>query len=109
MIFGCAENPCRPIRPEFAQNCERELVAEGEKFSNEIAHRLAREPVRFIEEQVEQIGQRVRKTRGALLQFKRGVFFAPGAVETLAAITARIEGQVSELKAKRQACWAISG
>ena len=91
--------------PEFAQTVSRELVAEGEKFLNEIAHRLAREQVLFVEEQVDQMGLRVRKTRGALLQFQnaKGLVSPQGAVETLAAITARIEGQVSELKAKRQA------
>ncbi|MBX3684608.1 MAG: hypothetical protein KF909_00625 [Rhodocyclaceae bacterium] len=91
--------------PEFAKAVSSELVAEGERFLNEIAHRLARDQVLFIEEQVEQMGQRVRKTRGALVQFQnsKGLVSPQGAVETLAAITARIEGQVSELKAKRQA------
>ena len=91
--------------PEFAQAVSRELVAEGEAFLNEIAHRLARNQVLFIEEQVGQIGLRVSKARSALIQFQNsnGLVSPQGAVETLATIAARIESQVSELKARRQA------
>lgn len=91
--------------PEFAQKISTELVAEGEHFLNEIAHRLAREQVAFIEEQVEQMGKRVRNARSAVVQFQnaKGLVSPQGTVETLAAISARIEGQISDLKAKRQA------
>lgn len=91
--------------PAFAQAVSRELVAEGERFMNEIAHRLAREQVVFIEDQVQKMGERVMKARSEVVQFQnvKGLVSPQGTVETLAAITAKIEGQLAELKAKKQA------
>ena len=91
--------------PAFAQAVSRELVAEGERFMNEIAHRLAREQVVFIEDQVQKMGERVMKARSEVVQFQnvKGLVSPQGTIETLAAITAKIEGQLAELKAKKQA------
>lgn len=91
--------------PAFAQAVSQELVAEGERFMNEIAHRLAREQVVFIEDQVQKMGERVMKARSEVVQFQnvKGLVSPQGTVETLAAITAKIEGQLAELKAKKQA------
>ena len=95
----------KAFTPAFAQAVSRELVAEGERFMNEIAHRLAREQVVFIEDQVQKMGERVMKARSEVVQFQnvKGLVSPQGTVETLAAITAKIEGQLAELKAKKQA------
>lgn len=91
--------------PDFARAVANEMVAEGERYMNEAAHRLAREQVSFIEQQVEQMGQRVRRARADLVAFQnaKGLVSPQAAVESLAQITAKIEGQIIELKAKREA------
>jgi capsular polysaccharide transport system permease protein len=91
--------------PDMAQAITKLLVDEGEKFINEMGHRLAREQVDFLERQVAEIYERLMKTRKAALDFQNanGIVSPQGAVETLAAIVARIEGQIVELKGKREA------
>lgn len=79
------------------------LAEEGERYMNELSHRLARDQVAFLESQVNAIGDRVSATRMALLDFQnREGLVSPGATaEALTNVTNRIEAQIADLKAKR--------
>jgi capsular polysaccharide transport system permease protein len=91
--------------PEMAHSIAKILVEEGEKFMNELGHRIAREQVVFLEKQVTEMHQRVMQTRQAALDFQnaKGLASPQGAVETLGGIIGRLEAQISELKGKREA------
>jgi len=90
---------------QTAQAIAKALLEEGEAFMNEMGHRLAREQVGFLEKQVAESGERALKARTALLNFqnKTGLISPQAKAESLVAITARLEGQLSELKARRTA------
>jgi capsular polysaccharide transport system permease protein len=91
--------------PEMAQAIAAFLVEEGERFMNEMAHRLGREQVEFLEKQVAQMGERLIVSRQAVVNFQnaKGLLSPQATAESLAAIVARLEGQLSELKARRGA------
>jgi capsular polysaccharide transport system permease protein len=104
-LSGVLRIQAQGYTPEMAHSIAKLLVEEGEKFINEMGHRLAREQVVFLEKQVTEMHERLMKTRQAVLDFQnaQGIVSPQGAVETLAAIVARIEGQIVELKSKREA------
>jgi capsular polysaccharide transport system permease protein len=81
------------------------LVKEGETFMNDMGHRIAREQVAFLEKQVAEKSDRLIQTRQKVLAFQnaKGLVSPQGKVETLTAIVGRIEGQLVELKGKREA------
>ena len=89
----------------MAQAIAQGLLREGEAFMNEIAHRLARDQVAFLEQQVAKSGEKALQTRRALLAFQNtsGLISPQAKAETLVAIAGRLEGQISELKARRSA------
>jgi len=91
--------------PDKAHAITSMLVEEGERFMNEMAHRLAREQVEFLEKQVAQMGERVLKTRQTVVSYQnaKGLVSPQGSAESLSAIVARLEGQLSEQQARRQA------
>lgn len=93
------------FEPAVAQAIARALLSEGERFMNEMGHRLAREQVAFLERQVAESGQRSVAARKALLDFqnKTGLIAPQAQAENLVAIAGRIEGQLAELKARRSA------
>lgn len=89
----------------MAQAIAQGLLREGEAFMNEIAHRLARDQVAFLEQQVSKSVEKALQTRRALLAYQNnsGLISPQAKAETLVAITGRLEGQISELKARRSA------
>jgi capsular polysaccharide transport system permease protein len=84
------------------------LVEEGERYMNEMAHRLARDQVGFLEAQLGDMNQRVLKTRNALIEFQndKGLVSPSATAAAITAITNRLEGQLAELKAKRSSLLA---
>lgn len=91
--------------PEMARSIVVSFVEDGERFMNEMAHRLANEQVAFLEKQVTKLRGRVMKTRGALLSFQntKGLMSPKAATETLNVMTSRLEAQISDLSARREA------
>lgn len=90
--------------PEKAQAVASMLVEEGERFMNDMGHRLAREQVSFLERQVEQMSERVLRTRQAVVAFQnsKGLASPQGAAEALGRIAAEMESQLAELKTRRE-------
>lgn len=107
-LAGVLRIRAQAYTPEMAHAVAESLVEEGEAFMNDMAHRLAREQVAFLEKQVAQIGERVSKARSNIVEYQSatGLVSPQATVEALASIVAKLEAQVAELKARRQ---AISG
>ena len=91
--------------PQMAHAIASTLVQEGERFMNELAHKLAREQVAFAEREVAAAGTRFAAARQAMLAFqnKHGLVSPTATVESLAAVAARLEGELSGLHARRRA------
>lgn len=89
--------------PAMAQAVARMLVQEGESFMNELGHRLARDQVAFLERQIVPMEGRVNTTRQAVIAFqnKNGLASPQATAEGMNAIAGRLEGQLSDLRARR--------
>jgi capsular polysaccharide transport system permease protein len=89
--------------PEMAQMIARALVSEGERFMNELTHRIAGEQVVYIEKQLQIRSERMNEARQKLLGFQNanGLVSARGAVESLSSVVAAAEAQLAELSVKR--------
>ncbi|MBL8394658.1 MAG: chain-length determining protein [Candidatus Accumulibacter sp.] len=90
--------------PRMANEITATLVEEGERFMNDIAHKLARDQVDFLEKQVGEMSERVLTTRRALVDFQnaKGFLSPQAAAETLTSIVSRLEGELTQLKASRE-------
>lgn len=91
--------------PEMAHSIASALVEEGEQFMNEMVHRLARDQVAFLETQVSQMNERLLNARKVLLDYQnaKGLISPQTTAENYASIIGRLEGQLSDLKTRRQA------
>lgn len=91
--------------PEMAYAIAKMLVDEGERFMNEIAHRLAREQVGFLEKQVKDMNDRALKAREAVLSFQNAhsLLSPDGTAENLVGIINHLQARLSELQARRGA------
>lgn len=81
------------------------LVAEGERFMNAMAHRLAEEQVAFLEQQVGDMRERAIQARKGMLDFqnRKGMVSPQGSAENVATIINKLEGQLTELQTRRSA------
>jgi capsular polysaccharide transport system permease protein len=91
--------------PEMALAIGKAIVAEGERFMNELSHRLAREQVVFAEREVTAMSKRYADARQTLLAYqnRHGLVSPTSTVEQLSAVAARLEGELSTLRAQRRA------
>ncbi len=91
--------------PEKAHAINAMLIGEGERYMNQMAHRLAQEQVDFVEKQVTQISERLLQARQALLAYqnKRSMVSPQGTAENLFGIVNQLEGQLTTLKTQRDA------
>ncbi len=91
--------------PKMANAIAEMLVREGERYMNELGHAMARDQVAFLEKQVDEMGQALLRTRRELLSFqnKKGMISPQATAEALQATISRLEGQLTDLKARRGA------
>lgn len=91
--------------PEVAQAIARVLVREGDRFMNERAQGLAREQVSFAEREVTTAGKRMAQARQKLLGYQnaQGLVSPTATVENISGVIARLEGELSNLQARRGA------
>ncbi|MDH4187305.1 MAG: hypothetical protein OEV08_09925 [Nitrospira sp.] len=89
--------------PEKAHEIASALVEEGERYMNELGHRLAQEQVSFIEKQVSLVNERLIKARQAVLKFQneRNMVSPQGTAEAIFAMVSQLEGQLTTLKTQR--------
>lgn len=91
--------------PAVAHAIASKLVEEGERFMNSMAHRLARDQVAFLEQQVGEMNDRVMQARKALLDFQnqQGLASPQGTAENLVGIINGLETRLTDLQARRSA------
>lgn len=91
------------FEPAVAQAIARLLVEDGERYMNELAHRLAREQVAFLEAQVTDMGARAIAARQALVSYqnKKGMVSPQATAENLAGVVNKLEAQLTDLRARR--------
>lgn len=91
--------------PATAQAISTALVHEGERFMNDMVHALAREQVRFLEEETRRMGDRMAAARAALLDYQdeQGLVSPQSTVEGLASIANQMEAELTKLRAQRGA------
>jgi len=89
--------------PEKAHQIANYLLSKGEQQMNELGKRLADEQVNFLEQQVEILSKNFDKTRKELLDYqnKQGLVSPTGTVESINAVVATLEAQLTDLKAKK--------
>ncbi|WP_414842468.1 capsule biosynthesis protein [Franconibacter pulveris] len=56
--------------PEFALRFNQAALKEAERFINELSHRIARDQQRFSEEELARAGERLNRSKGALLAYQ---------------------------------------
>jgi capsular polysaccharide transport system permease protein len=91
--------------PEQAHAITSLLVEEGERYMNDMAHRLAQQQVAFIEKQVEQVYERVMRARMAVVAYQneRNLVSPEGTAEYFSGIVNTLEGQLASLDTQRNA------
>jgi capsular polysaccharide transport system permease protein len=91
--------------PAMAQAIAQSMVQEGERFMNELGHRLAREQVTFAEREVADANKRMLGARQAVMAYQNqhGLVSPTSTVENIAATTARLDGELSSMLARRHA------
>ena len=79
------------------------LVAEGERYMNELGHVMARDQVAFLEKQVVELSERHLQARRELLAFqnRKGMISPQSMAESMQGTINRLEAQATELKARR--------
>lgn len=91
--------------PAMATRITEVLLAEGEAHMNDMGQRLAREQVRFIELQADDLETRLFEARDNLIDFQNehGLVSPTGTVEAVFTTVAELEAQLALLKARDRA------
>lgn len=91
--------------PKMARAITAMLVEEGERMMNEMAHKLARDQVAFVEKQVAEMAERFHRTRQVVLEYqnRKGMVAPEKMAETLAGAINALEAQRTELQTRRTA------
>ena len=91
--------------PQTAHAIATELVQEGERFMNQMAHTLAQTQVAYLETQVTDMNARAMQARQAVLGFqnKNGLVSPQATAENISGIVAKLEAQRTELETQRSA------
>jgi capsular polysaccharide transport system permease protein len=94
--------------PEMAYTIGQVLVREGDIFMNKTANGLALIQVEFLEKQVAQMHAKFLAARQALLfyQNQKGLVAPMAAAESIVAIVAKLQANLSELQTQRSALQA---
>lgn len=89
--------------PEMAEQIASALLEQGERRMNALGHEMAQEQVNFLQQQVDVLNRRAGEARAALLAYqnRKGLLSPQGTAENVAAIVARLEGQLAELQTRR--------
>jgi capsular polysaccharide transport system permease protein len=91
--------------PEMAQAITQMMLSEGERFMNEMSHRLASEQVAFLENQLGRLEQRAQAARNAVIQFQnQSEMVSPqAALESRIALIAKLEVTRADLQTRLSA------
>lgn len=94
--------------PATARAIAQAMVIAGEQFMDEMARKLAREQVGFLEKQVQQNADRAIAARQAVLAYqnRKGMVAPQAAAENLIGIIGQLEAKRAELQTERNALQA---
>ena len=86
----------------FAQRLNRTILEESERFVNENSHRIAREQLRFAEQELTLAGQRLQQAQSTLLAFQSKNRLLDPTAQAMAsgALLAELEASRSRLEAE---------
>lgn len=94
--------------PKMAQAIANLLVQEGERYMNDMGHRVAMAQVEFLEGEVQKTAERYQRARGAVLayQSEKGTVSPQSEAESGVANINKLEATRVELQARRNAMLA---
>lgn len=88
--------------PAFAQQLNRAILEESERFVNESSHRIARERLRFAETELGLAGKRLQTSKNQLLafQYRHRLLDPTLQAQAAGALTAELQASRSRLEAE---------
>jgi capsular polysaccharide transport system permease protein len=91
--------------PEMAHAIANMMVAEGERYMNDVGHKMAQDQVSFIEQQVESVKERATTARKKVLDYqnKHGIASPQAAMESVASVISGMERELSGLRTNQRA------
>lgn len=104
-ITGVLVIKSQAFSPLEAYNIAEMLLDEGEQFMNELAHRLARNQVGFLEQQVDKLADNLNEKRNQLLLFQNshGLISPEVSAAGVGALVTRMESQLADLQTQKTA------
>jgi capsular polysaccharide transport system permease protein len=96
------------FEPVMAQAIVQVMLEEGERHLNELGHQLAREQVKFLEQQVADTSARALAARQEVIRYQneKGLVSPQSEIETRAGIAASLLARQAELNTRRAAMLA---
>jgi capsular polysaccharide transport system permease protein len=90
------------FEPEFARLVNAEILAQSERFVNEISHRLAREQMAFAEGEMLKAKQRYQAAKASLVAFqnKHKVLDPLAQAQATATLSAQLESEIAHKEAE---------
>jgi len=90
------------FEPEFSQAVSREILAQSERFINEISHRLAREQLAFAEGELRKAADRMQIAKGQLVAFqnKHGLFDPLSQAQAGAGLGFQLDAEIARKEAE---------
>ena len=88
--------------PELAQKVNAEILAQSERFVNEISHRLAREQMAFAETEMLKARERFQKAKNRLITFqnKHKVLDPLAQAQATATLSVQLESEIAHKEAE---------
>lgn len=88
--------------PEFSQRLADAILDESEQFVNAFSHRIAREQMRFAEEELQRSSERLRVSKAKVLDFqnKNKVLDPMEQARASGILTAELQGELAKLEAE---------
>lgn len=99
------------LTPEFSKQTLDLILAESEKFVNEMSHKMSREHMKFAEGELELARKRYEAERHKMLEFQSNseLLDAQAAAESRATIIATLEAELTTERAKLKGLLASLG
>lgn len=93
------------FEPERAQAINAALLAEGDRFVNQISQRIAGEQVAFAQGELDRAAEALRRARGEVVAFQatNRVLDPAGEAQAVGALSAELRGQLARVEAELNA------
>lgn len=96
---------CQAFDPAMAEAMTRAMVQEGERYMNELMHRLARNQVEFLERQVALQATAAQQKRQKVVDYqnRHGLLSPQSTAESVTNLVSKLEAQLVDLQTRRSA------